>query len=61
MKNKVDYRQLFTLGIVFLGLGSAYLAIEKMRFLGPVFMCAGGVLMLISGKHKDEWKDDDKK
>ena len=54
-KKQADYRALFLMGVIFVGVGVVFMASVNIG-LGTAFIAIGGLYMLIGGKNKDKWR-----
>ena len=56
MKKQANYREIFSLGVIFTGLGVVFTSSTDGR-LGIVIMGLGIIYMIIGAKNKDKWKE----
>jgi hypothetical protein len=53
---ETNYKTFFILGIPFMGLGSAWIAIDSLRTMGIIFLCLGAVYLSIGLANRNKWK-----
>lgn len=53
---ETNYKTFFILGIPFMGLGSAWIAIDYFRTMGIIFLCLGVVYLSIGLANRNKWK-----